>query len=311
MITETGDIIFNDVLFLQNQCFGVEDMRILHPPENHKEKPLHKEVFVMSIYASKLNAYHYYHKLIEAMPRIAPYLDFLKQNPSILIHAGDAHSSGRLKELLLVLGIPSSRIISGVIRARVAYVPQNTACGDPQGAAIALLAHRYRQYINENMKPALPSKPDTVILIHRSQARSLLQHKSVAKSLEELSQRWGLQFAIFSDEGGPLSLNDTMELFYRALLVVGPHGAGLSNLIFSRPGTYVVEALCPGPQFVTCFIWESELLGHHYYGVRGYGEWEDDDPDAKRKCRTQGINTDEHELVNAAKTFLEMHFRQG
>ncbi len=35
-----------------------------------------------------------------------------------------------------------------------------------------------------------------------------------------------------------------MDIFNRALAVIGPHGAGLSNLLFSEPGTLVLEGLC-------------------------------------------------------------------
>ena len=46
------------------------------------------------------------------------------------------------------------------------------------------------------------------------------------------------------DDTKLLSINETMKLFYRAKLVVGPHGAGLSNISFSRPNTTVFEVHC-------------------------------------------------------------------
>jgi hypothetical protein len=42
-----------------------------------------------------------------------------------------------------------------------------------------------------------------------------------------------------------LSLEDQVRLFNRAELVVAPHGAGLSNLIFCKPGTRVIEIFEP------------------------------------------------------------------
>ena len=53
-----------------------------------------------------------------------------------------------------------------------------------------------------------------------------------------LAQEYGLKFVIFSDADGYWSIEDTVRLFDRALMVVGPHGAGLSNLIYSRPGKF-------------------------------------------------------------------------
>jgi capsular polysaccharide biosynthesis protein len=40
-----------------------------------------------------------------------------------------------------------------------------------------------------------------------------------------------------------LSARDTIQLFEQAKLIIGPHGAGLTNLIFAAPGTPVVELL--------------------------------------------------------------------
>ncbi len=48
---------------------------------------------------------------------------------------------------------------------------------------------------------------------------------------------------VFPDDPAP-PLVETARLFNRALAVIGPHGAGESNLLFSEPGTLVVEAVC-------------------------------------------------------------------
>ena len=53
-----------------------------------------------------------------------------------------------------------------------------------------------------------------------------------------------------------------MLLFQRAVLAVGPHGAGLSNLIYCEPGTYVIEGLCNPPHLNMCFQWATHILGH-------------------------------------------------
>ena len=60
---------------------------------------MHDEVFVMStFYTQERKVKHYYHKMLEALPRIVPYLEFLKRHPLIRIHAGAA--SGIVPELL-------------------------------------------------------------------------------------------------------------------------------------------------------------------------------------------------------------------
>ena len=229
VILSHGDVILgNNILMSYLGCKLHSRIKLL-PKQRERDfysAPMYDEVFGMSTwYCIKEKAY--YHKMLEALPRIVPYLDFLKSNPSVRVHVGDV--SGRVPELLNMLGIPSERLIGGgkfsITRARVVYLPQDTPCGAPQPAATALLAHEYQHYMLTHYQP-LPSKQDTVILIHRALKRPLLNHEAVASSLEVLAQECGLKFVIFSDADGYWSMEATIRLFDRALMVVGPHGAG-------------------------------------------------------------------------------------
>ena len=303
VILSHGDVILGNNILISFGCKLYSRLRLISEQggRDYDSVPMYDEVFVMSTFYCLKEA-AYYHKMLEALPRIAPYLDFVKSNPSVRIHVGDV--SGRVPDFLNILGIPSDRLIGGgkrdIIRARVVYLPQDQ-CGDPQPAATALLALYYRSYMQSHYQP-LPSEQDTVILIHRSLKRPLLNHETVASSLEKLAQEFGVKFVIFSDAAGYWSMEETMRLFDRALMVVGPHGAGLSNLIYSRPGTYVIEAMCPGPLITPCYIWNTEILGHHYYGVGAKSG-----NNTGKSCATPGIITNEKELMYAAKRFLEIH----
>jgi capsular polysaccharide biosynthesis protein len=54
--------------------------------------------------------------------------------------------------------------------------------------------------------------------------------------------------------------------------VVAPHGAGLTNLIFSKPGTSVVEILAKGNER-RCYWTLCEELGHDYRFYLGEPEF--------------------------------------
>ena len=69
-----------------------------------------------------------------------------------------------------------------------------------------------------------------------------------------------------------------MTLFHSAVVVVAPHGAGLSNVLFSRPGTFVVEGVCNVPHVNLCFQRLTHVLGHHWHGVTSRGGYERDSP---------------------------------
>ena len=73
---------------------------------------------------------------------------------------------------------------------------------------------------------------------------------------------------MFSDNPLP-SLDETQAMFSRAVLVVAPHGAGETNLVFSKPGTVLLEGLCYMQPNVTekCYQVMSYALGLRYHGL--------------------------------------------
>jgi len=64
-------------------------------------------------------------------------------------------------------------------------------------------------------------------------------------------------------------INKTIETFSRALVVVAPHGAGEVNLIFSQPGTLLIEGLCYDSDKKTnlCYRNMALALGLRYHGL--------------------------------------------
>ena len=60
-------------------------------------------------------------------------------------------------------------------------------------------------------------------------------------------------------------------MFYSAVMIVAPSGAGESNMFFSQPGTYIVEGVCNLPHVNLCFLRLAHVLGHHWHGVLSRG----------------------------------------
>jgi hypothetical protein len=79
----------------------------------------------------------------------------------------------------------------------------------------------------------------------------------------------GVGFRIIEPES--LTVAEQAELFASAECVVGPHGAGLTNLVFCRPGTTVIELFAP--RYVHPMYWMVSTrceLDYHY--LIGAGE---------------------------------------
>jgi capsular polysaccharide biosynthesis protein len=63
-----------------------------------------------------------------------------------------------------------------------------------------------------------------------------------------------------------MNWSDQVAAFRGANLVVGPHGAGLSNLVFSAPGTTLIE-LTSGQIYNRCFEWISHVTEGTYVAI--------------------------------------------
>ena len=99
---------------------------------------------------------------------------------------------------------------------------------------------------------------DRVYISRRNASRSIYDESA----LEDLLNAQG--FFIAHLETMPWV--DQISLFQNARVVVGPHGAGLSNLVFTPPGAVLVE-LTNGFHYNRCFEWISHIAGHRYIKI--------------------------------------------
>ncbi|WEK36531.1 MAG: glycosyltransferase family 61 protein [Candidatus Pseudobacter hemicellulosilyticus] len=81
-----------------------------------------------------------------------------------------------------------------------------------------------------------------------------------------ISQLIPLGFSIVEPE--KLSVEQQASVFHHADLIIAPHGAGQSNLLFCRPGTKIIEIFPPA--WVNVCYWNmANSLGLDYYYIMG------------------------------------------
>lgn len=97
-------------------------------------------------------------------------------------------------------------------------------------------------------------------IINEAEVESFLQEKGFNKYfLEEMS------------------FEQIVRLFAKAKTVIAPHGAGLANLIFSQPGTKVIEIFEPTAKEIGACYWSlSTAMNHDYWYL--FGERVENDP---------------------------------
>lgn len=80
---------------------------------------------------------------------------------------------------------------------------------------------------------------DRVLYVSRAKAASR-QVANEAQLLDVIREVWPTCEVIFAED---LSFMEQLELYRSARIVIGPHGAGFTNLLFCQPGATIVEIL--------------------------------------------------------------------
>ena len=139
---------------------------------------------------------------------------------------------------MFTLGLDPSRIVTGNITVKTLYLPASTPCGRVVPFNSQLLSLEFRNSIKT---PPEPRK--SIVVIKRSKKRFFKNHDKIFEMIQNSTKGTNIKVELFSDTTLP-DLKETMAMFNRAFMVIGPHGAGETNLFFSEEGTVDIEGQC-------------------------------------------------------------------
>ncbi|MGL4500085.1 MAG: glycosyltransferase family 61 protein, partial [Planktothrix sp.] len=208
---------------------------------------------------SGLSGNVYFHWMVDILPRFA----ILQQKQPdwqgidwFLINSIKAPFQ---RETLQKLGIPEAKIIESdrhpYLQAKQLIIPSFTGS---VGWVTPEVINFNRQLFAEEITPSNHPYPER-IFIRRNQAkyRQVLNENDVITYLSE----WG----IVPVELETLSVAEQARLFAHAKVIIAPHGAGLTNLMFCRPETIVIELV--SPHYIRHYYWviSQQLKLKHYY----------------------------------------------
>lgn len=180
---------------------------------------------------SCLMPYNYYHWLLEAIPRIDLY-------ERAGVRADRFYAPTRFtfqRDLLRLAGISADRITTATVNRHI--VADRLAA-----SSLRLNSTRWKtDFLFRRFTAGLDqtATPQARVFISRRRRgkRILANDNAVFAALEPLGfRRYDLE---------TLPAAEQIRLFFNAEIVVGPHGAGMTNLVFCRPGTKVVEINTP------------------------------------------------------------------
>lgn len=204
--------------------------------------------------------YHnFYHWMIDILPRLQLVSGILKQGIPVV---GPPGSSGwrqeTLRQALASLGLETTRIIvpgNGVSRFSRLVMPTNIT----HSLDISPLQRDMLRKVFLPESPRRDGRRRLYVSRRDAATRRLANEDEIYARLE----RRGFERIVMSE----LSPPEQASLFQSAEAVVGPHGAGFSNLVFCERGSLVIECFQKG-HFSPSFARMAQICDLRYgYGI--------------------------------------------
>jgi len=145
MVTALGDVYRGNLKLVLDACS--DDTRAKVPPDVDR-MPLYDGVFVIAQHWGR----DVFHRMVEIMPRIVFFREFLRDNPQIRVVAPKP-PGGRLSELFRIIGVDDTRFVVGPVHAKVVYQPRSSKCGTASVQESQTLSALYREYITREFPP--------------------------------------------------------------------------------------------------------------------------------------------------------------
>ncbi|MEO6862446.1 MAG: tetratricopeptide repeat protein [Microcoleus sp.] len=210
---------------------------------------------------SGLSGNVYFHWMVDVLPRI----ELLRRSGRDLAEIDwflvNSCQHEFQRESLRILGIPEEKVLESDriphIQATELIVPSFAGyLGWPSGWAIDFLRREF-------LKGIIPgSSYPKRIYISRSKAR----YRRVLNEEEVVDVLGQSGFVSILPES--MSLAEQITHFYHAEVIVAAHGSGLTNTIFSRQGTKVIELV--SPHYISHYYWGiSQFLQLEHYFLAG------------------------------------------
>lgn len=185
--------------------------------------------------------HNYFHFLTEGLPSLLETLKFVNLPIACI-------QSKFIKDVFEWFDIRNELYTGGQIKD--AYTMRLIECGNPSPQKISLLRHQISQKLTFEKKYG--------VLIKRSESyRSIINHD---KLLDFLQKKYSLEWKVFDK----LPFKETTELFSKASMIVAPHGAGLTNMLFSPANITIIEIMDKCDPNV-CYWHLSEMLCNKHY----------------------------------------------
>jgi capsular polysaccharide biosynthesis protein len=260
-----GSVITPDNKLLWDVSFEYNRTPKTHPIFKQEELPpitfTNETLAVITFQVS----FNYFHWMFDVLPR----LDLLRQSSikidRIVINRGEYYKKDYCQfqdESLELLGISKDKLIE--CNKQTHIVAKQLIVSATAG---------YTAHVPKNVCEFLRKE-----FLEKGNIQKLSGYERVFISREDASHRKLLNeeevFTLLEKSGfkmvklSAMSFIEKIQLFNSAKVIVSPHGAGLTNLVFCNPGTKVIELFTP-TYLMPCFYIISNHMNLDYYCLTG------------------------------------------
>lgn len=248
--------------YATSEYFGIDGWRE-HPIFLRPRLPRVEEVAgSLAVLATRGGSNNYYHFLLDVLPRLAVLEACLPDTKPDALYLPTA--TRYQQELLALTGLDAATVVETrkhrAVRAETLLVP---ALPNPDELAPGWLVGWLRERL-----PAVDTadKPRRLYVTRgdRPNTRRLVGEPALWPRLEAAG--------FTRVDPGTMSVRDQIDHFAAAEVIIGVHGAALTNLLFARPGVRVLELFAPA-YLKHCFWSITESIpGAEYRYLVGAGE---------------------------------------
>lgn len=191
----------------------------------------------------------YFHFLVEILPKVIRMNEIDKEIP-ILIDYNTMFIDEALEYFKITNPIVPYNTDTMFFPVKEAIHITETMSGNPSPSDISLIRSRLPY-------TSIPLQKVNIIIFRKEQKRSIKNFNELLSQLKSVTPNE--EWIVFNQ----LSFTKTVELFSRAKMIVGAHGAGLTNMIFAPKNIPIIE-LSPSNQVNLCYWHLSWILNNNH-----------------------------------------------
>ena len=257
LVGRSGVVVLPDGSFAAESVYNralLEEEPAYQAPRRRARAQAGNYFSLMVIWANGGNYYHWFH---DTLTRLFGVVDLLPADTKYIVPAALAPFQ---LESLRLLGVGEDRIVrftgdEAWELETLHFAPPTTNSGSDRRDA--------DQWVRDRILDGygiVSGAADRRIFVSRRHASERRLANEV--DVERFLRGYAFETCIPED----LSLREQVALFSEAAIVVSPHGAGFTNMLFAPPGLVVVDMIEPGMFDWTYVFWTmAEELGHEYW----------------------------------------------